>query len=85
MTEATQTILKQALDLKPLERAELIEQLILSFDIPRNQRIETLLAEEIESRINAFEAGNISDDDEEAVWGRLNQRCSCEQDDPIRQ
>jgi len=42
MTSATQTILKEALRLKPVERAELIDELFHSFDKSHDERIDAL-------------------------------------------
>jgi putative addiction module component (TIGR02574 family) len=74
MTRGTQTILKQALHLKPVERAELIDRLQRSFDKDEDDRISALAAEEAESRIEAYDAGKITADSEEAVFERINRR-----------
>lgn len=47
-------LLKEALTLKPQEKAELIDKLILSLDKP-DKEIEALWAKEIEDRIEAYE------------------------------
>jgi len=73
MTRATQTILEQALRLKPVERAELIDELFHSFDKGRNEKIDALWTEEAESRLNAYDAGKISADSAEAVFERINK------------
>ena len=62
MTTATQTILKEALRLSPVERAELIDELFHSFDKSRDDRIDALWVKEVESRIDACDAGHIKDD-----------------------
>ena len=74
MTKETQTILKQALHLKPVERAELIERLLRSFDKAEDDRVDALWGEEAESRIDAFEEGKLTADPEEAVFNRINRR-----------
>lgn len=74
MTTATQSILQQALRLNPMERAELIDELFHSFDKSRDQRIDALWAAESESRIDAFDAGQIESDSAEAVFERINKR-----------
>jgi putative addiction module component (TIGR02574 family) len=51
-------ILKEALTLKPSEKAELIDKLLLSLDKP-DEDIEELWAKEVESRIDAYEQGKI--------------------------
>jgi len=74
VTKGTQTILKQALHLKPVERAELIERLLRSFDKSEDDRVDALWAEEAESRIDAFEDGKLTAHPEEAVFDRINRR-----------
>lgn len=74
MTTATQTILKEALCLSPVERAELIEGLFHSFDKPRDARLDALWAEEAEARIEAHDAGHIKAESAERVFERINKR-----------
>ena len=57
MTERSQTILKEALLLSPIERAELIENLLSSFNFPDREEIDRLWAEEAERRLEAYEKG----------------------------
>ncbi len=57
MTHATQAVLRQALALGPVDRAELIEALFRSFDRRGADRVDVLWAEEAEARIDAFESG----------------------------
>ncbi len=51
-------ILKQAMNLKPVEKAELIDKLLYSLDKP-DSRIDALWAKEAERRIDAYEKGEI--------------------------
>jgi len=51
-------ILKEALTLKPLEKAQLIEKLIASLD-KSDKEIDALWAKEAEDRINAYDLGKI--------------------------
>lgn len=51
-------ILKEALTLKPAEKAELIDKLLLSLDKP-DAEIDKLWAKEAEDRIEAYERGEI--------------------------
>jgi len=74
MTSTTQSIFKEALRLKPVERAELIDELFHSFDKSHGDRIDALWAAESESRIDAFDAGQINADSDEAVFERINKR-----------
>jgi putative addiction module component (TIGR02574 family) len=52
-------ILAKALELSPMERAELIENLLSSFEFPSRKEMDALWAQEAENRIDAFERGNI--------------------------
>jgi putative addiction module component (TIGR02574 family) len=54
----TNKVLKEALALKPAEKAELIDKLISSLDKPDSE-LEDLWAKEAESRIDAYEQGAI--------------------------
>jgi len=55
---ATNKVLKEALTLKPAEKAELIDKLLSSLDKPDAQ-IDDLSAKEAENRIDAYERGEI--------------------------
>lgn len=74
MTTAAQSILKQALSLDPVERVELTEELFHSFDKTPDGKIDVLWADEAESRIDAYDAGQICADSEKAVFERINRR-----------
>ncbi|MDP8214185.1 MAG: addiction module protein [Candidatus Euphemobacter frigidus] len=74
MTPATMQILEEALRLTPIQKAELIDKLFHSFDRSTDRRIDEAWSGEIESRIDAYENGNISADSAEAVLERVNQR-----------
>jgi putative addiction module component (TIGR02574 family) len=53
-------ILTEALKLPPVERAELVENLLTSFEFQSRKRIDALWAEEAEKRIDAFEHGEMA-------------------------
>jgi putative addiction module component (TIGR02574 family) len=55
---ATDNILRQALTLKPSEKAQLIDKLLSILDKP-DKEIDELWAKEAEDRINAHEQGKI--------------------------
>ena len=59
MTTQAKTVLAEALDLPPIERAGLIERLLASFEFPSSKKKDALWAKEAESRIDAFEQGKI--------------------------
>ena len=58
MLEHTEAILEHALLLSPRDRAILAEKLLASLDRP-DPAIDALWAEEVENRINAYEAGEL--------------------------
>jgi putative addiction module component (TIGR02574 family) len=74
MTKQAETILKDALGLEPVERAELIEMLIRTLDKTTDDRIDALWREEVESRLAAYKAGEMTADSVEAVFERINRR-----------
>ena len=55
---APNEILREALSLKPSQKAELIDKLLSSLDNP-DKKIDDLWAKEAESRIDAYERGQI--------------------------
>lgn len=55
---APSKILKEAMTLKPAEKAKLIDKLLSSLDKP-DAEIEELWAKEAENRIDAYERGEI--------------------------
>lgn len=74
MIVTTARILRDALCLDPMERAELIDELLNSFDTRSESPHFDAWQEEAESRIDAFEAGRLIDDAAEAVFARINRR-----------
>ena len=52
-------ILESALALPPVERAELVEELLSSFDFPARADVDALWAREAEDRIDAYEKGEL--------------------------
>jgi putative addiction module component (TIGR02574 family) len=52
------SILKEALTLKPSQKAELVDKLLSSLDKPDGE-IDTLWAKEVEDRIDAYDQGEI--------------------------
>jgi len=53
-------ILAEALELPPVERAELIENLLTSFEFESRKKIDARWAEEAEDRIEAFDRGEMA-------------------------
>ncbi len=59
MTMQTQKLFSEALTLPPIERAALIEQLLASFDRETRSAMDLLWAEESESRLDAYDSGEV--------------------------
>jgi putative addiction module component (TIGR02574 family) len=74
MTAVATTILKQALRLDAVERAELIEAIFRSFDKTADDRIDSQWAAEAEARIDAYDRGRIKARPAEAVLKRIAKR-----------
>ena len=74
MNPSATRILSDALVLSPIERAELIDELLRSFDPPKDGAVADVWKDEAESRIDAYEAGCVSADSAEAVFARIDER-----------
>ena len=59
MTTQTQQVLEDAIHLPPVERAELLEQILASFDFPARGEIDDSWAKEAEDRIDAYDRGEV--------------------------
>jgi putative addiction module component (TIGR02574 family) len=53
-------LLEEALKLSPVERAELIERLLSSFEFRSRKEVDDLWAKEADDRIAAYEQGKIA-------------------------
>jgi len=60
MPKHAKRILADALELPPLERAELVENLLSSFEFRSRKDIDALWGEEAEDRIDGFERGEMA-------------------------
>lgn len=60
MPKHVKRILADALELPPLERAELVEDLLSSFEFQSRKAIDALWSQEAEDRIDAFERGEMA-------------------------
>lgn len=74
MTQVTQEVFRSALRLKPVERAQLIDELFNSFDQRRTKAVDAAWADEAEDRLSAYCAGKLKADTLEAVLTRINKR-----------
>ena len=53
-------LLAEALSLSPVDRAELVEEILSSFDFPARTEIDALWAKEVEDRIDGYEKGELT-------------------------
>ena len=60
MTTQTEHVLEEALGLPPIERAELVEGILSSFDFPYRAECDAAWAQEAEDRIDAYDRGEIA-------------------------
>ncbi len=60
MTKHAESILAEALELPPVERAELVENLLSSFEFRSRTSIDSLWAQEAEDRIDAFDRNEMT-------------------------
>lgn len=74
MSEREKRILTEDLKLPPMERAELVEQRLSSFEFPSREKIDALWAKEVESRIDAFEGGEITSIPAKEVFEKIERR-----------
>lgn len=73
MTAQAQQILKKALLLPPIERAELIERVFDSFGYHGKENFDVLWAKEAEARIDAFEKGKLKAVPAKKVFQRIEK------------
>jgi len=74
MAVTAEQVLKSALVLSPVDRAELIERLFRSFDSADDRSTDAAWEAEVESRIDAYDAGRIEASSAEDVLARFNRR-----------
>lgn len=74
MSRQGKQILAEALNLPPIERAEIIEELLSSFEFPSRRTIDELWAQEAENRIDAYERGEITAIPAKEVFEKIEKR-----------
>ncbi|MBX7258073.1 MAG: addiction module protein [Candidatus Hydrogenedentes bacterium] len=70
---SSKEILVDALQLPPVERATLVEEILSSFDFPERHEIDALWAREAEDRIDAYEQGKLTTSPISRVFDRINR------------
>ncbi len=74
MTTAVKEIFKKAVKLPAIDRAELIEQILTSFDFPDRTKIDKLWAKEAEARLSAFSSGQIKAKPAKQVFAAIQKK-----------
>jgi putative addiction module component (TIGR02574 family) len=73
MATLTESLLRQALELPPSERAALIEGLIVSLNKP-DPTVDALWLKEAESRMAAYRSGELDAVDADQVFAELGRQ-----------
>lgn len=68
----TKKVFSEALQLPPIERAELIEELLSSFEFPSRKSVDELWAEEVEDRIDAYDRGELTATSAKKVFDKIS-------------
>lgn len=74
MAPHAHTVRNYALALPPVERAGLIEALLASFDAAAREAVDRLWAKEAESRVDAYEQGEMKGISLKESRERINKR-----------
>lgn len=72
MAITKERVLYEALSLPPIERAQLIEEVLSSFEFPTRHEFDENWAVEAEDRIEAYERGELKTSSAEDVFKRIN-------------
>jgi len=59
MSAQGKQVLADALELPPVERAELVEEILSSFDFPLRPEVDATWAREAEDRLDAYARGDL--------------------------
>ena len=73
MSKNGDKVLADALALSPIDRAELIEKLLSSFEFPSNISVDEMWAKEAEDRINAYERGEITSKPAKEIFNNIGK------------
>lgn len=73
MTNPANSIIDQALKLKPSERAAVAERLLMSLDVP-DPEIDAAWAQEADARVEAYDRGEIESIPAEDVFAKYKRK-----------
>lgn len=74
MSAIVQKILQEALNLRPEDRAEVLEHLLATFQEPPDPALDKLWGQEAEDRLAAYERGELGSISAEEVFDRIEQQ-----------
>ena len=74
MSANSEQILQQALALSPEDRAQVVERLLASFQVPPDPQIDELWAREAEDRLDAYDRGELGAVPAEEVFARIERQ-----------
>jgi putative addiction module component (TIGR02574 family) len=74
VSATSEQILQQALALPLAERAELIEQLLATFEAPPDPTLDELWATEAHDRLDAYDRGELGVVSVEEVFEQIDER-----------
>jgi putative addiction module component (TIGR02574 family) len=76
MSANSEQILQQALALSPQDRAEIVERLLASFQVPPDPHLDELWAREADDRLDAYDRGELGAVPAEEVFARIERQRS---------
>ncbi len=76
MTRDAQEVLLQAVGLPPIERADLVEGILSSFNFPSRAENDAAWAREAEDRIDAYDRGEITAIPAARVFEKIERKYS---------
>jgi len=74
MSPKSSEILQDALQLPPTDRAELVEQILSSFEFSIKDEIDQVWAQKAEERIDAYEKGKIASISAKNVFEKIDRK-----------
>ena len=74
MSANSEQILQQALALSPEDRAQVVERLLASFQVPPDPQLDELWAREAEDRLDAHDRGELGAVSAEEVFARIERQ-----------
>jgi len=74
VTPQSEQILREVLGLPPIDRAELVEQILASFEFPAREDIDLAWAQEAEDRVDGYERGDIGSSPAGEVFKDVNRQ-----------